>query len=132
MEYYTDVDGYGVEVSFDVNGSNLSKKFYYFRDCFVTINLSNLAQRVKVENEVNIPEKLSGLFSGVAKSVTYTQSGNIVVYSIQPKKLMGFNTLELFELSILDQVKALKEKFNECDYYLNNGAHFKLVIDMLY
>lgn len=132
MKFYTEVDEYSTEVSFDIPPLSWVMNSYYFRDCFVKIDLSMLEKKVETENEEELAETLCSLFLDVAKNVSYTQSGDIVTYSIQPKKLRGFRTLELFEPVIKGQVKHLTAEFKKADYDFTGAVCIELVVDMIY
>ncbi|MGJ9385235.1 hypothetical protein [Salipaludibacillus sp. CF4.18] len=132
MKFNTEVDHYNVGITFDVPENTGWVNSYYFRNCLVTFDLSQLEGKTSSENKEQLEKKIRDLYTDIAMEGTFYETSNILVYSIKPKKLKGFRYIEVFEPVVVGHVKYLIGPLKEQSETFKNAVSFELEIDAIH
>ncbi|ARK22258.1 hypothetical protein [Sporosarcina ureae] len=132
MKFYKQVCTLQVALNVLVPESTIRVGLYYFKRCIFTFMKEHEGGSPTREYEKNLSADITNVLTETVSEGNFTSDGDMLMYSVQPKKLRGYGELEAMESMANWQVEYLLESFSAEPDLLSRLIGMELVIDAIH
>lgn len=132
MKFYKQVGDLPVALNVLVPESAIRVGIYYFKSCIFTFMKEHEGGSASRESEKKLSADITNVLREIVSEGTFTNIEDVLMYSVQPKKLRGYGELEAMESMANWQVEYLLEPFSEEQDLLSRLIGIELVVDAIH